>query len=333
METPTEWSVESRRKSPSPVRIDESGRAVSSVAAHRFFPASGGSRPPSQGTPSPERTPSSSPVRAAPKERTDSPEQTYLANTRSGRLLPPGIAEFVAYPQQAEHAANAAVQMHMESATVSMSAMSMTSPPRARTSPGHKRYVDPLPTEASTSSAGTLPPQDSITSTVGSVGGYYPRAISSKQSPSRAPPSRGSPLKGAAASEFSPGLGFGDRAPLTRAATAQAAPKTMSAADYTKPQDVPRRTTTAGGQREIKWGSRSTGSLPLTNTAARNPVVKSASVSPTKQPKRRQDVIDKTARAELAAANSEGHLPELLPAFRPGKIHKGPKAPTWLVAV
>jgi len=192
-----------------------------------------------------------------------------------------------------------------------------------------------LPGKGMSSSAGfaQAPSGTSLRSMLSSSAGFNNGAASSSAGFSGMPkttvPGGGMP-KGPGA-EFSVPLGFGS--PPTRSATAQA-PRTsgLSGAEGTSPHK-PMRTLTAGGQRDVTWGSRSTGSLPLTNTAGRN-AGRVASSSPMK-PKCRLSGgnDDKAAKAELAAAHSEGHLPELLPAFKPGRIQKGPKAPSWLVAI
>lgn len=344
METPTEWSVESRQHSPPPLQVRETSRASTPVAVERL-------RPPSQGSARREgdRAASASPSRPASREVKE------RAHT---------LAQYLSYPSDpAQVAKEAAMQVELESKTSSFMASLTTAPTRVRTSPPgtHPKRIthDALAAEGSIESLGTLPPQDSTSSTVAS----FPRAATSKPLQSRASASRGAqgryspsssagfgnntlranlpaspglgskvppataPLK-ASASEFSPALGFGDRAPITRSTTPQV-PRGMSP----KPA-LQRRmmTAEAGGQRELIWGSRSTGSLPLTNAAGRNTHSKLA--TPQKQQRRRNSGGDeKTAKLELAAAQSEGHLPELLPAFKPGRIHKGPKTPTWLVAV
>jgi hypothetical protein len=341
METPTEWSVMSRRKAPSPVR------GSSPLGDERHFPASSRSRPTSQGTPSPRRTPLSSPQRrTSPKPKDVTERAEFSLDSHTGPLFPPTLADMIGYPSKAT-----AVQVQTEHKGSSL-------PQRWQTSaaaPASKRLLtDPLPAELSTSTtgSGTLPAQDSITSTVGSVVSSHLKSVGSKQGLSRAPPSRGnavsrgsvggslrsslsspvlpnskisspsSPMKGPS-SEFSPPLGFGERAP-SRASTAQSGISPMLA--------PVRRSTAIGGQRDVTWGSRSTGSLPLTNVAGRS--ANAGFTSQQKQSKRRLGSSDdKAAQAELAAANSEGHLPELLPAFKPGRIQKGPKAPAWLVAM
>jgi len=372
METPTKWSVDSKLKSPSPIRIDETGmRASTPVAAQRLAR----SRPPSQGTPSPGRSPVSSrsparsPQRALPKEEAPV-EHKY----------PPTIADMVAHQQKA---APMQVQMNEAAQAAFKSTPTMIPPTiRARTSPGvgvssTRSVHDPL-AEASTSSIGTLPPQDSVGSTVASMSATFPCGFKSgKQAQSREPASRGrappasagatsagtlrsalstgdgssgfpngaSPsatfpgtggnrmssssgfTKGPPASEFSPGLGFGDRRAGTAQAPRSGAFQNVEGLDGPKPSPVPsRRLVTAGAQREVTWVSKSAGSLPLTNTGGRN-----AAMGSPMRPKRRPGADDKAAKVELASANSEGHLPELLPAFKPGRIHKGPKAPSWLL--
>jgi len=104
-----------------------------------------------------------------------------------------------------------------------------------------------------------------------------------------------------------------------------------------------RRTQTAGGQRHVSFVTRSTGSLPLTNTSGRHTSSGAPAGSPTlpapAQKRGRGGAKDdksrpstSKAKAEVEAAQNEGHLPELLPAFKPGKIHKS-KVPAWLVAL
>lgn len=136
----------------------------------------------------------------------------------------------------------------------------------------------------------------------------------------------------ASSAEFSPALGFGSQ--MSRSATAQATrTSSLPAPDGSSPH--PRRSVTAGAQRDVSWGNtRSAGSLPLTNVSAG---ARGSPASPAAaKPKRRLGggVEDPRARAELASAHSEGHLPELLPAMKPGRIQKGARTPaTWLVAV
>lgn len=354
METPTEWSVESEHKYPSPLRMDESGHASGPAAARRLSPSAARSRSPptSQGTPSPGRSPSASPApRALVKDAADPTPR------RGGTTL----AQVLAHPQSRE----ASLQVQVEAATVAFVSTSVPAKVRPR------NMGDPLPTEASTSSVGSsgvwLPAQDSITSTAASVSS---KVASGKQGFSRTLASRGRalpatsdgltpsalhPAGGAgfangpspgtsgrvqgSSSAFSPGLGFGDRMSRSdgfQAPRTTASPSAEGANTGISPKRAPARAVTAGAgaQREIMWGSKSTGSLPLTNMGGRSRATQS--MSPTK-PRRRvlagADDKDKAAKAELAAANSEGHLPELLPAFKPGKIQKGPKTPTWLVAV
>lgn len=345
METPTEWSVESRAKSPAPVTVDES---------FQFRPPSQGrSRPPSQGSPSQGRSrapsqasPSTSPAtRALLKEvdpargRTSSasplPAATASPKDSKGGLR---IAECVAhFPRDVCTASNEA----MPRAAV-LSFVSSAGAPQVL---GKRVLGDPLPTEASTSSADSgsfLPAQDSITSTVGSIISP-PRGAGGKQGYSRTSDARGragfgngppptAPAK-STSTDFNPSLGFGDRPNMARSDGFQAARSSSGALPTAEDhqRSPPKRTATAGGQRDITWGSRSTGSLPLTNTAGRN--TNALSSSPTKQRRRLASSDDKAAKAEVATANREGHLPELLPAFKPGRIQKGPRVPTWLVAI
>jgi len=375
METPTEWSVDSHRKSPSPERVDTGHESVP-VAVQRLLPTSArsprpssqeqsslspGRRAPSQqGSLSPGRSPGpSARGRAAPQEVAEPPPRGKLPAT---------LADMVAYSDSRTAAAMEAAPVSfgsaMHSDKVSPMVMIRSTAPSSR-----RNMADPLPTEASTSSvgSGTLPLQDSITSTIDSASSFH-----RKQGGSRAPASRGRALNSSTgfrsavagssngfasaktapsrgpSTEFSPGLGFGDRPAGTaqmsqsasswRATQAEGPMQMSQSCSSFHPVPVegasppPRRTRTAGGQRDITWGSRSTGSLPLTFGGARN--ISTASPSPMR-PRRTQPISgnDRMAQAELAAANSESHLPELLPAFKPGKIHKGPKPPSWLVAL
>jgi predicted nucleic acid-binding Zn-ribbon protein len=348
METPTEWSVVSRHKSPSPVRVDETRRPLPQ------------GRPPSQGAP---QTPGAPP---SPGARTTSPchsPSRSLVSKDGGPRSPSRdainpreqikpmpkdfdgpIAGLVAHhPRDGRPAGSEPMPAAAKASFVSS----------AGTAPGARRNFDPLPAEFSTSSAdsGTLPPQDSITSTVGSIGSYGRGAAKVGQQGytsalSKTPASRGrpgprpggagfgspsgtapSPTRGVS-TEFSPSLGSNAMSQSDGfAALRSSAAASMDGGKVSSPQ---RRTMTAGGQRDVTWGSRSTGSLPLTNTSGRNP--NAGSISPTKQRRRPAVNDDRTAKDELAAANSEGHLPELLPAFKPGRIQKGPKTPgSWLV--
>lgn len=339
MEVPTTWCIDSKNKAPPPLRIDETGQSTPSVAAQRYAGKSPSPTRCSQGSPSPTRSPGSSPapISRQPKEPLPGP---------GGRMFAPTLSEYIAYPQSKDQPPEAAPASFIASMT--------TSPPsRAKTSPGvpgNKRNADPLAEpQHSTSSIGSaaLPLQDSTTSTVASLSSY-PRAVSSTSKPgNKAPASRAStrtpgisatsspnstfygasPLKGNI-SEFSPSLGAGERP--GRSSTAQAQRTSgMFPADGGMPHKTPpRRTATASGQRDVVWGgSRSSGSLPLTNAGGR---MKPGS-SPLRHAGQRFASDDKAAKAELAAAQSEGHLPELLPAFKPGKVHKAPKPPSWMV--
>lgn len=228
--------------------------------------------------------------------------------------------------------------------------------------------VDALPTELSKESVDSdmLPLQDSITSTIASAGSLHQRLGSgskSQASRGRALHSStglrsvigGSAAAGAAlkqvptrgSAEFSPSLGT---APMSQSSSSWRPSPVEGTSQMSRscssfhpvPMEgaspPPRQTRTAGGQRDVVWGSRSTGSLPLTNAAPRNvgTGAPSGAQSATALKQKRRHPAggdDRTAKAELAAANKEGHLPELLPAFKPGKIQKGPRPASWLVAV
>jgi len=398
METPTEWSVESHRRSPSPTRAaDDSGRPSSPVAVQRLSPKAsrptspeGSQSPPSpsqrrklaspgrpssqQGSLSPERSQPSSPAaRAAPPEA----KEVVWPST-----FPPTIADMVAHPQSKARAAGVT-----EGFEVPLSAMqseksawrSMADPLEAgpSTSSVGSGRADPLKGGPSTSSmgSGTLPMQDSTTSTAGSLSSLHHRATGSKQGARGRALNSSAGFRAAAGSSngfgagggktapsrggFAPeGLGFGDRpsgsaqmsqsssswhtaAPeegldgiLRRAAAAEGAPQMSQSCSSWRPARMegasppPNRSRTAGGPRDVVWGcSRSTNSLPLTNMPGARNTSGGGAHAGSPSPMR----LHKKAKAELAAANSEGHLPELLPAFKPGKIHKGPKPPSWLL--
>lgn len=186
--------------------------------------------------------------------------------------------------------------------------------------------------QLSTSSAGEdlLPAQDSITSTVGSV-------TSSSRVPVVASGKQGSishalrmPLNGAAAarSPDRPMRSTTGSAGFFNAGAGNKIGATSSSDGFKSLSsgDPLRRTLPGGGQDDVKWGarSRSTGSFPLTGMG-RNAV--SSSPGKPGRPTTQQ------AKAELATANSEGHLPQLLAAMKPGRIQKGAKTPTWLVPI
>lgn len=352
METPTEWSVDSRYTSPAPAQLadddvqdrDRSDSPVrASVAPQRQRPSS---RQSSQDKPSPffpnsSQDSSGRVARNLPTDalKNDIPKQLVpkdpnealmerFASTDIDVLSPkeltgPSLGDLLAYPQ-GDH----------ESA-----------PSR----PAKKRYLptgqagkrnmfnDPFDQpQLSTSSAGDdlLPAQDSITSTVGSVTSQsrVPALPSGKQGslahalrmPARTlngPGAAGSPDRPMRSTTGSAGFfiaGAGNKIGSVATSSSDGFKPTLGSGD-------PMRRTLPGGA-DVQWGarSRSTGSLPLTGMG-RN----AASASPGKPAR----PTTQQAKAELATANSEGHLPQLLAAMKPGRIQKGPKTPTWLVPI
>jgi len=398
MQTPTEWAVDSHRRSPSPPSQSPRPGSVP-VAVQRLSPRSSRSRPASReqcsespcvdqlGPFEPGRSQPSSP--GAHRKRPSSQQSSLSPGSsqpprQGARAAPqevasysksygPTLADMLAYPQSDARTLvtdGSAAPLGSPNVSSPVTVCSSTLPHSSKLN-----LADPLPTEPSKESVGSgmLPLQDSITSTIASATSLHQRAgvgpkfqASSGRALSSSTGLRsataGSATAGAVlkqvptrgATEFSPHLGFGDRpsgtAPMSqsssswRPAPAEGIPQMSRSCSSFHPAQMegaspaPRRTRTAGGQRDVVWGSRSTGSLPLTNAAPRNASTGALSGAPSATPlkqKRRHPGSgdDRTAKAELAAANKEGHLPELLPASKPGKILKGSRPASWLVAV
>lgn len=350
METPTEWSVDSRYTSPAPAiladddvqDLQDPGRSDSPArfsAPQRQRPSS---RSSSQDKPSPFFPTSPSTGRVARKLptdalKTDIPEQLATStdfdfpHLSPKELSGPSLGDLLAYPQGDQMKVSFGADMHSESAP---------SRPAKKRSSGtglaskRNMFNDPFDQpQLSTSSAGDdlLPAQDSITSTVGSVtsSSRVPVVASGKQGSLahalRVPLAAGAtrspdrPMRSTTGSAGFFNAGAGNKIGSVAASSSDGF-KSLGSGDPL------RRTLPGGGQDDVKWGarSRSTGSLPLTGMG-RNAV--SSSPGKPARPSTQQ------AKAELATANSEGHLPQLLAAMKPGRIQKGPKTPTWLVPI
>lgn len=348
METPTEWSVDSRFTSPAPAKLadddvqhpDRSDSPARVAAPQRQRPSS---RSSSQDRPSPffPTSPSTGGVaRKLPTDalKTDIPEELGAStdfdfpHLSPKELSGPSLGDLLAYPQGDQMKVSFGAEMHSGSAA---------SRPAKKRSSGtglaskRNMFNDPFDQpQLSTSSAGEdlLPAQDSITSTVGSVTSTsrVPVVASGKQGSLahalRMPLGAGAnrspdrPMRATTGSAGFFNAGAGNKIGSVATSSSDGFKTSPGSGDPL------RRTLPGGGQDDVKWGarSRSTGSLPLTGMG-RNAV--SSSPGKPARPSTQQ------AKAELATANSEGHLPQLLAAMKPGRIQKGPKTPTWLVPI